>query len=76
MILHFYFNDDPEQKEHMIGCIRKYDKPYWIGYCDIPDGCEFYTAVEMTEAKVFNGKSIKEMVQIMLGSKYLSTPIS
>lgn len=56
----FYFIDDPEQKEHMIGCIRKCDRPYWIGYCDIPDGCEFYTALEMLEAKVFNGKSIKE----------------
>ena len=49
----FYFKTDPKQKEHYLGFIPKYDKPYWIGYCDIEDGCEFTTAKEMFEAKVF-----------------------
>ncbi len=55
----FYFKTDPKQKEHYLGFIPKYDKSYWIGYCDIEDGCEFTTAKEMFEAKVFDGKSIK-----------------
>lgn len=56
----FYFDDDPNKGEHMLGCIRDYDKPYWVGYCDIPDGCEFYTALELLTAKIFDGKSIKD----------------
>ena len=32
----FYFDDDPEEKDRMLGCLRKYDKPYWVGNCDIP----------------------------------------
>ena len=57
----FYFDDEPENAQmHYLGCIRKYEKPYWIGYCDIPDGCEFLTASEMLHAKVFHGSSIKE----------------
>lgn len=26
----FYFKTDPKQKEHYLGFIPKYDKPYWI----------------------------------------------
>ncbi|MCH5273452.1 MAG: hypothetical protein J1E35_07240 [Lachnospiraceae bacterium] len=54
----FYFDDSPNEDDHMLGCIREYDKPYWVGYCDIPNGCEFYTAYEMLNAKIFDGKSI------------------
>lgn len=56
----FYFDDDPNEEDHMLGCIRDYDKPYWIGYCDVPDGCDFYTASELLTAKIFDGKSIKD----------------
>lgn len=57
----FYFDDEPEnQQEHYLGWLREYDKPYWVGYCDIPNGGEFFTAREMLEAKIFEGKSIKD----------------
>ena len=44
----------------MLGCIRDFEKPYWIGYCDVQGGCEFESAEELLSAEVFNGKSIKE----------------
>ena len=56
----FYFSDDAEEEEHYIGCIAKYEHPYWAGYCDIPNGCEFSTAEELVTARVYNGKSLKE----------------
>ena len=57
----FYFDDEPENnREHYLGCIRDYDKPYWVGYCDIPNGCEFYTASDLLNAKIFDGYSINE----------------
>lgn len=56
----FYFEDDPNEEEHMLGCLRDYDKPYWIGYCDIPDGAEYYTALELLTAKIFDGRSIQD----------------
>ncbi len=56
----FYFNDDPEEEEHYLGYLPQYDKPYWVGYCDIPDGTEFSTAEELVNAKIFNGRSLKE----------------
>ncbi|MGB4659904.1 MAG: hypothetical protein WBI07_12030 [Mobilitalea sp.] len=56
----FYFIDDPQQEEHYIGYLPDFETPYWVGYCDIPDGCEYYTAEELVNAKIFNGKSLKE----------------
>ena len=61
----FYFSDDPEEIEHFIGYIPKYKdkvykKPYWIGKCDIENGCEFETADELFCAKVFDGESIRD----------------
>ena len=56
----FFFRTDPTEEEHCIGYIADYEKPYWIGYCDIPDGCEYRTAKEMFEAKVFDKQSIKD----------------
>lgn len=56
----FYFRSDPEEIEHYIGYLPQYDKPYWAGYCDIEDGCEFETAKELFEVKIYNGKSIKD----------------
>ena len=56
----FYFLDDPNETDHCLRCLREYEKPYWVGNCDIPDGCEFVSASEMMEAKIFDGKSIME----------------
>ena len=56
----FYFSDDPNEEEHYLGYLPQYDKPYWVGYCDIDGGCDFDTAEELVQAKIFNGKSLKE----------------
>lgn len=56
----FYFVDDPQKSEHYIGFLPEYEKPYWVGYCDIPDGCEYYSAEELVEAKIFDGKSLRK----------------
>lgn len=55
----FYFSDDLIEEEHYLGYRPEYKKPYWVGYCDIKDGCEFKTASELVEAPIFNGKSLK-----------------
>ena len=56
----FYFDDDPDEAEHMLGCIRNHAEPYWIGDCDEPDGCAFVSAAELLSAKVFDGRSMQE----------------
>lgn len=56
----FYFSDDPKEEVHYIGYLPQYEEPYWVGYCDIENGCEFLTAEELFTAKIFNGKSIKD----------------
>lgn len=56
----FYFDDDMNKEEHYLGCLRQFEKPYWAGYCDIPDGCEFSTAYELLNAPIYNGRSIKD----------------
>ncbi|SFC70143.1 hypothetical protein SAMN02910406_02210 [Ruminococcus albus] len=57
--LHFIF-DDPDEQERYLGWIGGQEKPYWVGYCDIPDGCEYSSAEEMFTAKIFDGRSLKE----------------
>ncbi len=57
---YFYFEDEVGTPEHYIGCLMQYDKPYWAGLCDIPDGTEFYTAEELVDAKIYDGKSLRE----------------
>ncbi len=56
----FYFDDDPYREDHYIGCLRNYEKPYWAGYCDIQDGCEYTSAAELFNAPIYSGHSIKE----------------
>lgn len=56
----FYFRSNPEEVEHYIGYLSQYEKPYWAGYCDIEDGCEFKTAKELFEAKIYDKRSIKD----------------
>ena len=52
--------ENPEVTEYYLGYIAGKDKPYWVGLCDIKDGCEFYTAEELINAKIYNGKSLFE----------------
>lgn len=67
----FYFRSDPEEVEHYIGYLSQHEKPYWAGYCDIEDGCEFKTAKELFEARIYDKRSIKdrwdELVLINIG---------
>ena len=56
----FYFQTDPDKKEHFIGFIPHKEFPYWIGLCDIDGGSNFKTAKELFEAPVFDGKSIED----------------
>ena len=59
----FYFADDPSEEEHYLGCIRDFEKPYWAGYCDIPDGAEFGTAAELLNAPIYDGLSVRDRWQ-------------
>lgn len=34
-------------------------KPYWVGYCDIENGCEFESANELVDPPIFDGKSLR-----------------
>ncbi len=56
----FYFSDDPNECEHYLGCLPQYEKPYWIGYCDVENGCEFKSALELVNAPVFDGRSLEQ----------------
>ena len=56
----FYFADDEWEEEHFLGFMPQYEKPYWVGYCDIPNGIAFQTAQELVTARIFQGKSLKE----------------
>ena len=56
----FYFDDDKEEVEHYIGYIPDCEKPYWVGLCDIEGGCEFDTADELMQARIYDGKSLVE----------------
>ena len=56
----FYFSDGPDDDEHYLGYIPEFEKPYWVGYCDIEDGCVFDSAKELVDAKIFDGKSLRE----------------
>lgn len=56
----FYFADDPGKNEHYLGCLPQYEKPFWVGYCDIENGCEFESAAELVNAPIFDGRTLKE----------------
>lgn len=56
----FYFSDEPQIKERYIGFLPRNENPYWVGYCDIPGGCDYHTAEDLVDAKIFDGKSLKE----------------
>lgn len=46
----FYFKDDPDENKYYLGYLSQYKKPYWVGYCDIKDGCEFGNAAELLKS--------------------------
>ncbi len=56
----FYFDDDPKEEEHYLGCHSEDICSYWVGYCDIEGGADFETVEELVNAPIFNGKSLKE----------------
>ena len=56
----FFFRDDKNKEEHCIGYLPQFKKPYWVGLCDIENDCEFETAEELVDAKIFGGRSLRE----------------
>ena len=59
----FYFADDEREEEHFLGYMPQCEKPYWVGFCDIPNGTAFPTAQELVTARIFQGKSLQERWQ-------------
>lgn len=57
---YFYFTDEEGIPEHYTGCLSEYERPYWAGLCDIPNGTDFETAEELVNAKICHGKPLKE----------------
>lgn len=56
----FSFESDPITEFRYIGYSENDPLPYWAGLCDLPDGRRFQTADELFEAKIYDGKSLKE----------------
>lgn len=57
----FAIIDDPLYNDCYLGYLPQFEKPYWIGLCDVQDGCEFLTAEDLIHAKVYHGRSIYEL---------------
>ena len=56
----FYFTFEIVDVEHYIGYNKRKGKPFWVGFCDFPDGCAFDTPYQLVLADIFRGKSLKE----------------
>ena len=56
----FTFEKDNQDLLRYIGYSENDPLPYWAGLCDLPDGRRFRTADELFEAKIYDGKSLKE----------------
>ena len=56
----FTFEKDNQDLLRYIGYSENDPLPYWAGLCDLPDGRRFQTADELFEAKIYDGKSLKE----------------
>ena len=52
---------DSKYDDCYIGYQPQFENPYWAGLCDIKDGCDFKTADDLVNAKIYHGKSIKEL---------------
>ena len=57
----FCFADDPDENEHYLGFQDQREHPYWVGYCDVPDGAVFDSAEELVDAEIFDGKSLRTL---------------
>ena len=56
----FTFEKDNKNLLHYIGYSEDEKESYWAGLCDLPDGRRFQTVDELFEAKIYDGKSLKE----------------
>ena len=56
----FSFEKDNQDFIRYIGYSENEPFPYWAGLCDLPEGSRFQTADELFEAKIYDGKSLKE----------------
>ena len=56
----FSFEKDNQDFICYIGYSENELLPYWAGLCDLPDGRRFRTADELFEARIYDGKSLKE----------------
>lgn len=56
----FSFEKDNQDLLRYIGYSDNDPLPYWAGFCDLPNGRRFQTADELFEAKIYDGKSLKE----------------
>ena len=56
----FSFEKDNQGFLRYIGYSENDPLPYWAGLCDLPNGRRFQTADELFEAKIYDGKSLKE----------------
>lgn len=56
----FSFEKDNQDFIRYIGYSENEPLPYWAGLCDLPDGRRFRTADELFEARIYDGKSLKE----------------
>lgn len=56
----FSFEKDNQDLLRYIGYSENEPLPYWAGLCDLPDGGRFQTVDELFEAKIYDGKSLKE----------------
>ena len=54
----FYFADDEREEEHFLGFMSQYEKPYWVGYCDIPNGTAFPTAQELVTCLLYTSRCV------------------
>ena len=71
----FFFRSDPERDEHYIGYCPAESKPYWAGLCDLPDGTEFSTAEKLFEAKIYDGRSIRERWEDLVFESMAGIPV-
>lgn len=56
----FYFDNDSEMIEHILGYDSDRENPYWVGICDMGKGMSFSTAEQLVDAPIYNGKSLKQ----------------
>ena len=57
---HFYFSNDLLRRKHEIICHRMRVKPFCIKRYNDQKSYEFSTVDDMSEAKIFNGKSLRD----------------